>query len=66
LVRDARARLAAGGTLEAVDEPTRRAFADELDGLIEEHRAHWLARNRPGGLTDSSARLETLRTAYLA
>jgi hypothetical protein len=65
LVRDARARLAAGGTLEAVDESTRRSLADELDGLIDEHRTHWLARNRPGGLTDSAARLEALRTAYL-
>jgi hexosaminidase len=64
LVRDARERLAAGGTLEAVDADTRRAFAGELDTLIEEHRTRWLARNRPGGLADSTSRLEALRAAY--
>jgi hexosaminidase len=64
LVRDARARLAAGGTLEAVDEPRRRGFADELADLTDEHRAHWLARNRPGGLDDSAGRLDRLRAAY--
>jgi hypothetical protein len=63
LVRDARARLAAGGTLAAVPAPVRSAFADELDGLVDEHRAHWLARNRLGGLDDSAARLTRLATA---
>jgi hypothetical protein len=66
LVRDARARLAAGGTLEAVPASVRSSFADELAGLADEHRRHWLARNRPGGLDDSVARLTRLRDAYLA
>jgi hypothetical protein len=66
LVRDARARLAAGGTLEAVPAAHREELAAELDGLVEEHRAHWLARNRPGGLDDSARRLENLVAAYRA
>jgi hypothetical protein len=66
LVRDARARLAAGGTIAAVEAEQRAGFADELGGLVEEHRAHWAARNRPGGLDDSAARLERLRATYLA
>ena len=65
LVRDARARLSAGGTLEAVDGAAREALADELAGLVDEHRAHWLRRNRPGGLDDSARRLTDLHRAYL-
>ena len=64
LVRDARARLVAGGTLDAVPADVRASFADELDGIVEEHRAHWLARNRPGGLDDSVRRLTDLGDAY--
>jgi hypothetical protein len=33
---------------------------DTLGGIIEEHRRLWLARNRPGGLSDSARRLEVL------
>jgi hexosaminidase len=66
LVRDARARLAAGGSLADVPAGVRSAFAEELAGLTEEHRSLWLARNRPGGLDDSAARLDRLREAYLA
>lgn len=66
LVRDARARLAAGGALDAVPADVRSSFAGELDGLVDEHRAHWPARNRPGGLDDSARRLTDLRAAYLA
>jgi hypothetical protein len=65
LARDARARLAAGGTLEAVPATDRSAFAAELSDVTDAHRAHWLARNRPGGLDDSARRLVDLRTAYL-
>jgi hypothetical protein len=64
LVRDARARLGAGGTLDGVPSVVQSAFADELDGLVDEHRTHWLARNRSGGLDDSAARLARLATAY--
>ena len=65
LVRDARARLAAGGTLAAVAPDVRADLAGELGAIVEEHRAHWSARNRPGGLVDSVGRLEGLRAAYL-
>ncbi len=34
------------------------AMAQELRGIIEEHKRLWLARNRPGGLSDSTLRLE--------
>lgn len=43
-----------------------RALADELDVLIERHRALWLCRNRPGGLADSARRLERARDALRA
>ena len=33
---------------------------ETLGGIIEEHRRLWLARNRPGGLSDSVRRLEVL------
>ncbi len=36
----------------------------EIDGLIEEQKALWLARNRPGGLDDSIARLLKARQEY--
>ncbi|HUP86975.1 MAG TPA: family 20 glycosylhydrolase [Acidimicrobiales bacterium] len=66
LVRDARARLRAGGTLAAVDAAERQSFADEISALTDEHRSHWLVRNRPGGLDDSARRLDDLQAAYLA
>lgn len=64
--RDARARLEAGGRLEAVAPSIRSELAAELEGLIAAHRELWLARNRPGGLDDSAARLDRLLQAYKA
>jgi hypothetical protein len=66
LVDDCRARLLAGGRLSSVDASIRSAFAARLADLADEHRAHWLARNRPEGLADSTSRLTRLHTAYLA
>jgi hexosaminidase len=62
------ARLSADpeGALEAVPADQRAALADELRGLIEQHRALWLRRSRPGGLSDSVARLERAHAALLA
>lgn len=37
----------------------------EFDRLKQMHRDVWLARNRPGGLEDSAARLERGRSKYL-
>ena len=38
----------------------------ELGEIIEEYKAVWLLRNRPGGLVDSAARLERSRRDYHA
>jgi len=64
LVRDARARLGVGGHLASVATDERARLGTELDALIERYRALWLAHNRPGGLDDSVAWLQHLRTAY--
>ncbi|MBN2392904.1 MAG: family 20 glycosylhydrolase [Anaerolineae bacterium] len=40
------------------------AMLADLEEAIAEHKALWLARNRPGGLEDSLARFEPLREAY--
>jgi hypothetical protein len=65
-VDDGRARNAAGGPLPDIDERTRHDLADRLDVIIDEHRRLWLARNRPGGLSDSVSRLERLADSYRA
>jgi hypothetical protein len=49
-----------------VPADVRSSFADELDGLGEEHRTPWRARNRPGGLDESGGRLTRLATTYRA
>ncbi|TLN26009.1 hypothetical protein FDZ74_02120 [bacterium] len=36
------------------------AFHDDLAAFLEEYRALWLARSRPGGLKDSSRRFDLL------
>ena len=43
---------------------SKAALLADLDALIEEHKALWLARNRPGGLDDSLANLEAARDLY--
>src|SRR5438552_1584392 len=65
LCRDDRGQLATeDGRLRSVPEPDRRRLAAELAPIVECHRELWLARNRPGGLDDSVAWLENLRTCY--
>ena len=44
----------------------RATLTRELQAVIVEHRRLWLARNRPGGLKDSAARLEKLLLEYQA
>ena len=44
----------------------RAALSADLESLIADYKAQWLARNRPGGLADSVARLERLRIDYEA
>lgn len=43
-----------------------RQLSQEADELIGRYRATWLARNRPGGLGDSVARLEKMRQSYVS
>ncbi len=42
----------------------RRRLDDDMREIISEYRELWLARNRPGGLPDSVARLEAARRDY--
>ena len=43
----------------------RLELNQDLGAIIEEYRRLWLARNRPGGLADSVARLERARQDYV-
>ncbi|MCU1496553.1 MAG: hypothetical protein JWM47_506 [Acidimicrobiales bacterium] len=54
----ARRRLGAAG-------PAPAALHQELADLVEGHRTTWLARARPGGLTDSRAHLERTLASYV-
>ena len=58
--RIGRARLAAGRDqpLSAIPSSDRRSLADAVGGLVEDHAVLWRARSRPGGRTESVARLE--------
>ena len=44
----------------------REGLAADLEPLIGEYRQLWLRRSRPGGLSDSAARLESLLQSYRA
>jgi hypothetical protein len=44
--------------------PSPAVLRSELDALIAEQRACWLARSREGGLADSLRRLENARAEY--
>ncbi len=43
---------------------SRAELGRDLRALLDEYRTLWLARNRPGGLKDSAARLEKLLAEY--
>jgi hypothetical protein len=64
LCRDGQARLEGDGTLSSAPPGRRKELAAELEPMLERHRAMWLARNRPGGLTDSLGWLERLLAHY--
>ncbi|MCZ7542242.1 MAG: hypothetical protein M5R40_01300 [Anaerolineae bacterium] len=55
-----------GGDIAGIPAGTRQALAAELEGLIADYRALWLARSRPGGLDDSAGQLEGLLKLYRA
>jgi hypothetical protein len=50
----------------ASDTPLRRQLNQEAGALIETYSPLWLARNRPGGLSDSLTYLEKMRADYTA
>ncbi|NPV68230.1 MAG: family 20 glycosylhydrolase [Anaerolineae bacterium] len=59
------AQLAAPGQkVTNIPGRQRKRLAEELEPLLDEYRRIWLARNRPGGLADSIARLEKLLALY--
>ncbi|WP_295390699.1 family 20 glycosylhydrolase [uncultured Thiodictyon sp.] len=63
------ARLAQHGcariALAAADHPSRSAeMQTDLRAILRAHRPLWLARNRPGGFSDSAARLRGLLKDY--
>ncbi|HKI87219.1 MAG TPA: glycoside hydrolase family 20 zincin-like fold domain-containing protein [Thermoanaerobaculia bacterium] len=62
-VRVGRARLAARDKLRDIPPDERRALARGVRELVEERRALWLGRNRPGGLDDAVAPLDELASA---
>ena len=49
---------------EEPDPAEREALAQDMEAFLEEYRVLWLARNRPGGLPDSTARFEELVKEY--
>jgi len=51
-------------TIAEIASEERVALAAELEPLIEEYRRLWLQRSRPGGLADSTARMESLLHSY--
>jgi hexosaminidase len=63
----AMARLRATDGRMANIAPAERAdLAADLSRIIDEHKRLWLLRNRPGGLSDSVARMESLLKMYRA
>lgn len=53
-------RLKAGTGTAALPESVRRSLVEDLNQIIERFQSLWLARNRPGGLSDSVGRLQSL------
>ena len=55
-----------GAVDEVISIPpsTRTRFAEDLRPVMGEHERLWLARNRPGGLSDSLAWLTHLEGCY--
>lgn len=58
--------LTTAGCSSAADLPseTRQALQTELETLTTAYPALWLARSRPGGLSDSQARLNKILALY--
>ena len=56
----ARSTLSDRDNVASLPASVRAELARELSPLLEQQRALWLARNRPGGLDDSARRLEQI------
>ncbi len=54
------ARLKAGTGTSDLPQSVRQPLAATLNGIMERYQSLWLARNRPGGLSDSVERLASL------
>jgi hypothetical protein len=52
--------------IESILHGERLVLAFDLGRIVEDYRALWLQRNRPGGLDDSVGRLERLVARYRA
>jgi hexosaminidase len=63
MMRHAVRRIQLRQSLE--QENLRQELAADLHEIIAEYRSLWLARNRPGGLTESAGRLEAAYQDYL-
>jgi hypothetical protein len=50
--------------LQLASSEDKRALLVDFDEIEAEYRRNWLARNRPGGLEDSVARLRRAREMY--
>ena len=61
---DARLRLRGDGCIRSIAAAERERLAEWCGAIAENHRELWLARNRMGGLEDSSAWLEHLGSCY--
>jgi len=46
------------------DGALRQKLKTDAASLLDQHRVIWHARNRPGGFTDSQARLQKMANAY--
>jgi hypothetical protein len=49
---------------KGAEDATPEALDDDMRDIIREYEDIWLARNRPGGLTDSIVALEKARADY--
>ena len=63
-VHDAVARLEGDGSIGSVQGNRRRDLDREAGELTDHYREVWLRRNRPGGLDESVAWIDHLRSCY--
>jgi hypothetical protein len=47
-----------------IEEKSKDELGSDMDDIMREHEAVWLARNRPGGLADSMERFQRSKMDY--